>query len=269
MIIAMVLLASCSSSIVYKSLEELPTQSDYSVSFPANDSLKIGIKFVQTTKTKDENELFANRINRIIAKVYAADKLLDSISTTKFVIEKEPVGTNSIQSNFSTDLKWRKPTYLSSNMLNIDLVIETDKVVYSGRKSLKTMAKNFSVAAGLALSLTPKIQIENDSSVLFIVNAKRNYIVEKEYFPNSEALRIEILTVTGKLLYSSNYNANYFQVVKKVLPEEIGNTYEYKIYWDGKDNNHSKLPPGKYEVRMTLPAIPSNYMTQTTFDWRK
>ncbi len=81
-------------------------------------------------------------------------------------------------------------------------------------------------------------------------------------------LRIEIMTRSGKNIYSSNENADYFQIIKKVLPEEIGETYIYKYIWSGKDRIGSKLPAGDYLVKYIIPSRPAPYITQMSFEWR-
>lgn len=105
-----------------------------------------------------------------------------------------------------------------------------------------------------ALSLVPIFKIEDDMLV-FRLAAKRNEIVEREYFPSSENLRIIMKNEKGKIIYQSNKGMNYFQVIEDVKPIDINDTYVYELKTKIPDN----FDKGKYKITYMLPAKPFPY----------
>ena len=261
---------SCSSSIVYKSLEELPIKPKYYLDYRMGDSIEIAIELNQSIKKSKVEDSFVRNLRAVYAGIHAGNKDIDSIGTED-VIYSVKANTSDLDLNYinsKTVLRWNKPKYINSNLLSFNFSLVSDRVVYSGRVTLPEIAKNSNIGVEHSMKLIPKIEIDNDSTVQFIVLAKRLFLVDNEYIPNSETIRLEIFSDSGKLIYSSNKNSNYFQVIKKVLPEEIGNEYEYKIYWNGKDNDLRIVPEGIYDVRLTIPAKPKPYITQTKLEWK-
>lgn len=112
-----------------------------------------------------------------------------------------------------------------------------------------------------ALSLVPIFLIEDDMLV-FRLAAKRNEIVEREYFPSSENLRILMQNEKGKVIYKSNKGMNYFQVIEDVKPIEINETHIYEL--------KTKIPvhfdKGKYKITYILPAKPLPYQTVLEYE---
>lgn len=263
-------LISCSSSIVYKSLEELPVKPTYYLDYRDGDSLEIGIELTQSLQKSKIEESFIRNFKAVNVGIHALSKDIDSINTEEILYSEKPNTSDASLSYVSTKaaLRWIKPKYINSNMISINLSLVSEKIVYRGQVSLPEIARNSNIGVDASLRLRPIIHFENDSTVVFKVLAQRLFLVDNEYIPNSETLRLEIFSDSGKLLYSSNKNANYFQVIKKVLPEEIGNTHEYKIYWNGLDNEMGNLPKGNYDVRLTIPAKPKSYITNTKLEWK-
>ena len=264
-------LVSCSSSVVYKSLEELPIKPKYYLDYKSGDSVEISIELTQSMKKSKVDDSFIRNMTAIHAGIHAASKDIDSVSTEEIEYSIKPDDSDAKLSdiNCRAKIRWVKPAYINSNMLSLNLSLVSEKLIYTGQVSLPEIAKSSYIGVEQSLKLQPQIQIENDSTVLFKVLAQRLFIADNEYIPNSEILRLEIKSDSGKLLYSSNKNSNYFQVIKKVLPEEIGNTHEYKIYWNGKDNDLMDLPSGIYDVYLTIPAKPIPYITQIKLEWKK
>lgn len=262
---------SCSSSVVYKSLEELPNKPKYYLDYKAGDSVEIAIELTQSMKKSKVDDSFIRNMTAIHAGIHAVSKHIDSVSTEEIEYSEKPDALDSKLSETycRAKLRWAKPTYINANMVSVNLSLVSEKVIYSGQISFPEIARSSHIGVEQSLKLRPQIQIENDSTVLFKVLAQRLFIADNEYIPNSEILRLEIKSDSGKLLYSSNKNSNYFQVIKKVLPEEIGNIYEYKIYWNGKDNDLMELPAGVYDAYLTIPAKPMPYITQTKLEWKK
>lgn len=119
-----------------------------------------------------------------------------------------------------------------------------------------------------AMDLSPSVENITDSSATFVVSAKRNLLIPKEYFPNSEKIRVEIFNKQNKLKYNSSMNKVFMQVIADVLPIQIGETYIYRYYWDGRDNAGNQLSPGEYRVNITLPAKPKPYTCSLNFKWK-
>lgn len=244
----------------------MPAKASYKLDAKA-DSFSIGFKINEIAKF-DEDDLFIKSINKVKTIIYAGDKLIDSVESDNIQIDKTPFDNKKNSNIFQSFLNWNKPKVISANNLNFELLVCTDNIYYSAKLPINEVAKdNFGLPQG-TLSLEPIIKIENDSNVVFTVKARRNYINEKEYLPNSEEIRVEILNQSGKPVYSSNFNKNYFQVVKQVLPVEIGAVHSYTYNWSGKDSYNKKLPAGDYTVRLVIPALPEAHITQTTLQWR-
>lgn len=262
---------SCSSSVVYKSLDEMPIKPKYHLDYSTGDTIEIAIELTQSLKKSKVEDSFIRNLKSIRAGIHAASKDIDSISSEEIKYsEVSDVSDESLSNlNSKAVLKWNKPEYINSNMLSFNLSLVSERIIYRGQISLPEIAKNSHIGAEESLKLESQIQVENDSTVLFKVLARRLFLVDNEYIPNSETIRLEILSETGKIVYSSNKNSNYFQVIKRVLPEEIGNVYVYKIYWNGKDNDLKELAMGQYDVRLTIPAKPKPYITQTKLEWKR
>jgi hypothetical protein len=111
------------------------------------------------------------------------------------------------------------------------------------------------------ISLVPIFLIENDMLV-FRLAAKRNEIVEREYFPTSENLRIILKNEKGKVIYQSNKGMNYFQAIEDVKPIEINDTYIYELKTKKPDNFNK----GKYKIYYMLPSKPFPYQTMLEYE---
>ena len=88
-----------------------------------------------------------------------------------------------------------------------------------------------------AVLLKPFFNEQPDGSVIFGISAYRQALVEGEYCPSSETFRVEIINQKGKTIWSSNNNKMHMQVISDVLPENSGETYDYQLTWNGKDNS--------------------------------
>jgi hypothetical protein len=97
----------------------------------------------------------------------------------------------------------------------------------------------------------------------------RKFTVKDEYHPDGEKYRVRIYNQKGKMVWASDYNADFTQALEKVKPEEEGANYLYNQYWDGKDISGEKAEPGLYEFRITIPAFPIPYQTSVYYQWGK
>lgn len=117
-----------------------------------------------------------------------------------------------------------------------------------------------------ALSLTPFIRPGDESSVLIGVNATRNRIIEGEYLPSSEDVRV-IIRSGFKTIWKSNDGMAFLTVITPVRPESVGEISTYSLDWDGNDTQGQPLRPGEYTADIIIPSRPAPYQTQITFTW--
>ncbi len=244
----------------------MPVKPTYNLNADSDSiTLSFGLREINEI---DKQNIFINNIERIKAYIYAEDNLIDSAETLEFKKDVLPIDKNNAYFNFNSIINWNKPKVISANTLNFNFVFCTPKVHYSETIPINQIALSGIDKEKTSLLLTPSINIINDSNVVFSVDAKRIYVENKEYLPSSELLRIEILNKSGKPIFASNNNMNYFQVIKQVLPSEIGDRYIYQYTWNGKDNYYKKLPQGDYTVLLVIPSIPKPHIIQTILEWR-
>ncbi|OYT15942.1 MAG: hypothetical protein B7C24_10435 [Bacteroidetes bacterium 4572_77] len=126
----------------------------------------------------------------------------------------------------------------------------------------KEQAKNKQANEALTLSASYEKVNENDiESYRFDVKAKRNKVVEGEYFPSSQTIALTITDEYGKMLYNSSMGTMFMDIIETVYPENISEEHTYSIIWNGKDMKGNHLPNGKYKAMLLLPAIPNPYAT--------
>lgn len=117
------------------------------------------------------------------------------------------------------------------------------------------------------LALKSDIKIVNDSLILFSIVCKRLKLNESAYFPSSKDFVVEIYTENNNLIWKSDLNMSYLQVITPIEPTQIGEEYTYKLEWDGILSNGKLLPRGKYKVKLILPARPLEYDITNEFVW--
>ena len=265
---ALLLLVSCSGKVSYKPLKDIPVKPNFNVEFPSDDSLRLTMDFSQTRKAGKNKASFLEMVSSINSVIYANDSRLDSISVSDFNVNSVAFGSNSISTNLVAVLPWKKPGYINSNLLNFNIQVITPKVIYTGLLNLQQIASNAeSKAPQRAVTLYPSVSYTADSTFDFTVTSKRNFVDEKEYIPNSEEMRLEILNSRGERIYSSNTNISYFQVIKHILPEEIGRTFNYHMFWVKRYDNGDPAPRGKYTARLTIPSRPMPYIVNLDFEY--
>ncbi|MBE2188754.1 MAG: hypothetical protein IAE98_04730 [Candidatus Kapabacteria bacterium] len=120
-------------------------------------------------------------------------------------------------------------------------------------------------SAAEPLTLLPSVKEQKSDYITFAVKVVRNRIVEGEYLPSSEDLRIQISDSNGKLIWNSNHNMNFMMAIGDVKPIKIGDTHEYTLEWNKSDNDGKKMPSGIYNARLIIPAQPNNYSTSLAF----
>ena len=119
-----------------------------------------------------------------------------------------------------------------------------------------------------AMYLLPFAEENEDGTVTFYMESRRNWKPANEYIPDSEHFRVQIFTKKGNLVWSSSEGKNFMQVIGYVKPEIAGEMHVYKQVWDGKDNSDIPVPKGEYKVVMTIPAKPIEYSTTMDYYWK-
>lgn len=117
------------------------------------------------------------------------------------------------------------------------------------------------------LALKSDIKIVNDSLILFSIVCKRLKLNESAYFPSSKDFVVEIYTENNNLIWKSDLNMSYLQVITPIEPIHVGEEYTYKLEWDGILSNGKSLPSGKYKVKLILPARPLEYDITNELVW--
>lgn len=119
-----------------------------------------------------------------------------------------------------------------------------------------------------AMYLLPFAEKNEDGTVTFYIESRRNWKPANEHIPDSEHFRVQIFTKKGNLVWSSSEGKNFMQVIGKVQPEIAGEMHVYKQIWNGKDNSGIPVPEGEYKVVMTIPAKPIEYSTTMDYYWK-
>lgn len=134
-------------------------------------------------------------------------------------------------------------------------------------RSSQLINSDWHITNDSTLALKPEIKVINDSLILFSLHSKRLKENESSYFPTSQDFLVEIYTEKNNLLWKSDKDMNYLQVITPIEPTQIGDLYTYSIEWDGIMDNGKKLPKGDYIVNLILPARPMQYPITTNFKW--
>lgn len=124
----------------------------------------------------------------------------------------------------------------------------------------------FAVEDTNALTLVPFVQTGEESLASIGVNARRNRIVDGEYLPSSEDVRV-VVRSGFKVLWQSNNGMAFLTMIMPVRPETVREVARYSVAWDGTDNTGVPIPPGEYTADIVIPAKPAPYRTEITFTW--
>ncbi|MFN3305916.1 MAG: hypothetical protein ACK42Z_01880 [Candidatus Kapaibacteriota bacterium] len=108
----------------------------------------------------------------------------------------------------------------------------------------------------------PQILNIGDTIIVFVLDLLRLKPPEDEYFPTSERLRVEITNKLGKLVWNSDYDLNFLQIIGKVEPVEVGEIQRYIIPWNRMDNDGKFVAEGEFNVSFILPMKPKK-LTRT------
>lgn len=161
---------------------------------------------------------------------------------------------------------WDNPSAEPFDSLTVHLLIETfDAGNYLATYTFFLPPVQQSQQVQPPLKIEPRIEQEDDSTIVFVLLAERVRFLEREYFPTSERLRVEIYDQKGNLLWSSAVGRAFLQVIGPVEPQSIGEVYRYELDWNGTDQNGQKLPPGHYTAKLILPIVPAPMQATVEF----
>jgi hypothetical protein len=119
------------------------------------------------------------------------------------------------------------------------------------------------------LELESRVEGITDSSAYFVCYVTRITKAEKQYFGSSELLRAVISDEKGRVMWNSDAGQNYLQMIYPVLPEREGDTHKYSVFWNGVKKDGTPLPPGLYQVRLTLLTKPKPFESFVHFYWKQ
>ncbi len=164
---------------------------------------------------------------------------------------------------------WLNARSAEYGQLTFDIVISSQKKLYHDLHYVDLSPKDESEASGPLMKVIPDIDSQTDSSIVFGCAAQRMRGAYADYFPNSERLRLEILTLKGEVVYNSSVGKNFLQEVQPVEPKRKGDIIRYNILWNGKTNNGRELEAGTYVARLSLMAKPEAYVANNlSFEWK-
>ncbi len=140
-------------------------------------------------------------------------------------------------------------------------------VFFLSCRGTKLAEGDWNITKDSSLVLKHNINIIDDSLIVFSVTCKRLKINDEAYFPSSKDFVVEVYTEKDNLIWKSDLNMSYLQVITPIEPTKVDEEYTYTMEWDGIINNGKKLPRGKYKIKLILPARPIEYELTTDFVW--
>ncbi len=115
------------------------------------------------------------------------------------------------------------------------------------------------------MTLKPSIKEQTSDYITFSLKATRNKVIDGEYLPSSEDLRIMVYDSRGALVWNSSRDMNFLMVIGEVQPTKVGATHEYIGHWNKKDHSGKSLPPGIFTAKLIIPSMPNNYSIDLAF----
>lgn len=191
---------------------------------------------------------------QVLLYVESSDGVKDSI-----IMQMVSSGVSS--SSPSTFVRCRPPESVATRMDQSALAIGLEQ-----GSIIKIHPAQFISQDTSALTLTPFIRLSKGTSVVIGVNAARKRVVEGEYLPSSEDVRV-VIRSGFKTIWQSNQGMAFLTVVSPVRPESPGEVSTYTIDWNGTDAHGQPLTPGEYTADIIIPSRPAPYQTQITFTW--
>lgn len=170
--------------------------------------------------------------------------------------------------NYLGYFRWFNPKAYDFEKLTIVIKVQcpnNERYYYSKAVDLPISAGKGSVPF---VTATPFIDESSDSLVDFALLCKRNRGFAIDYHPSSEKFRVEIESLSGEKIFSSNYGTNFMQQIYPVEPKRINEIKRYNYKWYGLDNKGNKVPSGKYKAIVQVVAKPEPYKATIEFEWK-
>ncbi|MCS7176715.1 MAG: BsuPI-related putative proteinase inhibitor [Candidatus Kapabacteria bacterium] len=151
-----------------------------------------------------------------------------------------------------------RPNEIPSEVL-LEYELRSGARIERGRQRLQRLHRDG------ALLLMPEVTAL-DSGLVVRLRVRRLEAIDREYFPTSERLRLELYRGI-KRIWSSAEGMAFLQVIGVVEPETVGAESVYEYRWDGHLPTGERLPPGRYSLRLVLPARPHEYSVTVPLEW--
>ncbi len=227
------------------------------------DNIEVTVLFSELINNEMQKS-FIDSVKSIYFFALSENKVLDSTKKSFLQKRKNNFNDNITLCNLFENYKYRVDSILPKD-LNFRIELET-----SNQKYIKNIKPDLSYYikedTNQILALNPSYKINENGYIEFSLKAKRLKSAGEEYIPNSESFRVIVMDMKGRLVFSSNYMMNYLQVIGKVRPYEIGETYNYYFVWNMKDNYQKSIPKGRYKAILTIPAVPKHYSKEINFE---
>ncbi len=117
------------------------------------------------------------------------------------------------------------------------------------------------------MELQPFTFAANDTTLDIGIIAKRIFTPPGEYLPSSETFRVIITDANGYVVYRSDYEKNYLQLVTDVEPKASNQMHRYALPWNGRNLEGSRVPDGTYHAELIIPAHPRPYKAEIDLNW--
>ena len=104
---------------------------------------------------------------------------------------------------------------------------------------------------------------KGEKEVKFKMSSLRIKEINDEYLPNSNNFILIVNNEKGRVIYNSALGKDYLQVISKIAPMNIGESFTRECVWNYLDNDGKKVGKGKYNVNLVIPSKPTPYIEKT------
>ncbi len=112
-----------------------------------------------------------------------------------------------------------------------------------------------------AVKLLVSYRRNADGTITFTARALRQRVVEGEYFPSSEHLRLRLINGKGQIVWASNAGMAFLTMISSVEPTVAGGFHDYTTDWNGLADDGLPPPASTYRLEVVLPVKPLAYTT--------
>ena len=154
------------------------------------------------------------------------------------------------------------------SLYTITTIKERGGAIYGLEKGFSLPPRDEKQQGVLAVVLKGWVENVTDTSALFVALAERRRMLDNEYFPTSERLRLIITDEDGTTYWNSSQVQIFMQMTAPVEPKNVDAVKRYETLWEGRDMQGNPLPPGHYTATLSLPVRPSHYVVTIPFNWK-